>query len=81
MILTYENDVIEMEQQPIVQIWKDGELLEVIYMDSNWFISVYARSEIMMAKRPYIAKFGFAEIAIVDVAEFTGERRDICTEK
>ena len=80
MIVT-EKDVIEMDSQPIVQIWKNSKLVKTLYMNANWFLSVFSKSKSMMDKRPYIAKFGYIEIAIVDIAEFTDERRQPCTEK
>ena len=68
------ENFIEKERQPIVQIWKNETLVHTLCMDSEWFVYL-AHDPVMIKDRPFVAKFGYVETVITDVAEFTTDRR------
>lgn len=75
-----EKLAIESECEPIVQIWKEGRLVETLHMDADWFLFI-VHDRVMLKERPFTAKFGYIETVITDIAEFSDERRQPCTEK
>lgn len=75
------ENFIERKRKPLVQIWKNGEVVKVLHCDAENFNMFLLEKSFISELRPFVAKFGYIDTVIEEITYYSDERRQPCTEK